>query len=80
MVEGECISYPNLQLTVDAPRPGLIEVSGQIQLGVFYETVPVTRTFTVTEPGTYSFNANGYGTSSARYFYGRLNATFFPTS
>lgn len=113
-----CWNHPGATLTVVAPGPGIVEVSGSVDLwaghsngftsslvvrvgnsatdctdtagsgrhyvhstlpsGTYYSTVPVTRTFTVSQAGTYVYYLNGNGSTNTSIWRARLNATFFP--
>lgn len=115
-----CTSYAGLEVVVNAPGPGTVEVSGTTQLrlvhtngaltravaivgatptecadnpgagrvdlasgmptGTYFDTVGVTRTFTIPEAGTYNYYLTGVGSTHAAFWFARLNATFFPAN
>lgn len=116
-IGGTCTNYAGLAVTVYAPGPGDIEVSGVVQIEfapqntvvsraivniasdtadcagdaggarvwnpktvddqLLYSTLPLTRTYSIPSAGSYTYYVNGNG-QDAEFYYGRLNATFFP--
>jgi hypothetical protein len=61
---------------------GFIQLPFQLPSGLYFDTLPVNRVLPVSAAGTYTFYVTGTtsgGAETSKFWYGRLNATFYPT-